>query len=59
MTKMTGEQQEIDNDEISLKELIQKIQEWDSVFKNAVETHNWYCSIRRYYRICVCELSKT
>jgi uncharacterized protein involved in exopolysaccharide biosynthesis len=28
MTKMTDEQQQIDNDEISLKELIQKIQEW-------------------------------
>jgi uncharacterized protein involved in exopolysaccharide biosynthesis len=28
MTKMTGEQQQIENDEISLKELIQKIQEW-------------------------------
>ena len=28
MTKMTDEQQQIDNDEISLKELIQKIQAW-------------------------------
>jgi uncharacterized protein involved in exopolysaccharide biosynthesis len=28
MTKMTDEQQQIDNEEISLKELIQKIQEW-------------------------------
>jgi len=28
MTKITEEQQQIDNDEISLKELIQKIQEW-------------------------------
>jgi uncharacterized protein involved in exopolysaccharide biosynthesis len=28
MTKMTDEQHQIDNDEISLKELIQKIQEW-------------------------------
>ena len=28
MTKITDEQQQIDNDEISLKELIQKIQEW-------------------------------
>jgi uncharacterized protein involved in exopolysaccharide biosynthesis len=28
MTKMTGEEQQIDNDEISLKELIQKILEW-------------------------------
>jgi uncharacterized protein involved in exopolysaccharide biosynthesis len=30
---MTGEQQQIDNDEISLKELIQKIQEWISYLK--------------------------
>jgi len=28
MTELRGEQQQIDNDEISLKELIQKIQEW-------------------------------
>ena len=28
MTKMTDEQHQIDNDEISLKELIQKIQDW-------------------------------
>ena len=28
MTKMTDEQPQLDNDEISLKELIQKIQEW-------------------------------
>jgi uncharacterized protein involved in exopolysaccharide biosynthesis len=33
MTKMTGEQQQIDNDEISLKELIQKIQEWVAYLK--------------------------
>ena len=30
---MTDEQQQIDNDEISLKELIQKIQEWIAYFK--------------------------
>jgi uncharacterized protein involved in exopolysaccharide biosynthesis len=30
---MTGEQQQIDNDEISLKELIQKIQEWIAYLK--------------------------
>lgn len=33
MTKMTDEQHQIDNDEISLKELIQKIQEWMAYFK--------------------------
>lgn len=33
MTKMTDEQQPIDNDEISLKELIQKIQEWIAYLK--------------------------
>jgi uncharacterized protein involved in exopolysaccharide biosynthesis len=33
MTKMTDEQQKIENDEISLKELIQKIQEWIAYFK--------------------------
>mgnify|MGYP003872050773 FL=1 len=33
MTKMTDEQQQIDNDEISLKELIQKIQEWIAYLK--------------------------
>jgi len=33
MTKMTDEQQQIDNDEISLKELIQKIQEWITYLK--------------------------
>ena len=33
MTKMTDEQQHIDNDEISLKELIQKIQEWVAYLK--------------------------
>jgi uncharacterized protein involved in exopolysaccharide biosynthesis len=33
MTKMTDEQQQIDNDEISLKELIQKIQDWIAYLK--------------------------
>jgi len=33
MTKMIDEQQQIDNDEISLKELIQKIQEWIAYLK--------------------------
>ena len=33
MTKMTDEQQQIDNDEISLKELIQKIKEWKAYLK--------------------------
>ena len=33
MTKMTDEQQQLDNDEISLKELIQKIQEWVAYLK--------------------------
>ena len=33
MTKMTDEQQQLDNDEISLKELIQKIQEWIAYLK--------------------------
>ena len=33
MTKMTDEQQQIDNDEISLKELIQKIQQWIAYLK--------------------------
>ena len=33
MTKITDDQQEIDNDEISLKELIQKIQEWLAYLK--------------------------
>jgi uncharacterized protein involved in exopolysaccharide biosynthesis len=33
MTKMTDEQHKIDNDEISLKELIQKIQEWIAFLK--------------------------
>ena len=33
MTKMTDEQQQIDGDEISLKELIQKIQEWIAYLK--------------------------
>ena len=33
MTKMTDQQQQIDNDEISLKELIQKIQEWIAYLK--------------------------
>ena len=33
MTKITEEQQQIDNDEISLKELIQKIQEWIAYLK--------------------------
>ena len=33
MTKMTDEQNQIDNDEISLKELIQKIQEWIAFLK--------------------------
>ena len=33
MTKMTDEQPHIDNDEISLKELIQKIQEWIAYLK--------------------------
>lgn len=33
MTKMIDEQQQIDNDEISLKELIQKIQEWVAYLK--------------------------
>ena len=33
MTKMTDEQQQIDNDEISIKELIQKIQEWIAYLK--------------------------
>ena len=33
MTKMSDEQQQIDNDEISLKELIQKIQEWVAYLK--------------------------
>jgi len=33
MTKMTDEQQQVDNDEISLKELIQKIQEWIAYLK--------------------------
>jgi uncharacterized protein involved in exopolysaccharide biosynthesis len=33
MTKITDEQKQIDNDEISLKELIQKIQEWIAYLK--------------------------
>ena len=33
MTKLRDEQQQIDNDEISLKELIQKIQEWFAYLK--------------------------
>jgi uncharacterized protein involved in exopolysaccharide biosynthesis len=33
MTKITDDQQQIDNDEISLKELIQKIQEWMAYLK--------------------------
>lgn len=33
MTELRGEQQQIDNDEISLKELIQKIQEWIAYLK--------------------------
>jgi uncharacterized protein involved in exopolysaccharide biosynthesis len=33
MTNLTDEQQQIDNDEISLKELIQKIQEWIAYLK--------------------------
>jgi len=33
MTKLRDEQQQIDNDEISLKELIQKIQEWIAYLK--------------------------
>ena len=33
MTKMTDEQQQRDNDEISIKELIQKIQEWIAYLK--------------------------
>ena len=33
MTKITEEQHQIDNDEISLKELIQKIQEWIAYLK--------------------------
>ena len=33
MTKMTDEQHQIDNDEISLKELIQKIQDWIAYLK--------------------------
>jgi len=33
MTKTTDDQQQIDNDEISLKELIQKIQEWIAYLK--------------------------
>jgi uncharacterized protein involved in exopolysaccharide biosynthesis len=33
MTKITDEQYQIDNDEISLKELIQKIQEWVAYLK--------------------------
>jgi hypothetical protein len=33
MTKITEEQKQIDNDEISLKELIQKIQEWIAYLK--------------------------
>jgi uncharacterized protein involved in exopolysaccharide biosynthesis len=33
MTQMRDEQQQIDNDEISLKELIQKIQEWIAYLK--------------------------
>ncbi len=33
MTKMTDEQPQLDNDEISLKELIQKIQEWIAYLK--------------------------
>jgi uncharacterized protein involved in exopolysaccharide biosynthesis len=33
MTKITDDQQQIDNDEISLKELIQKIQEWIAYLK--------------------------
>ena len=33
MTKMTDEQPQLDNDEISLKELIQKIQEWVAYLK--------------------------
>jgi uncharacterized protein involved in exopolysaccharide biosynthesis len=33
MTKITDDQQQIDNDEISLKELIQKIQEWVAYLK--------------------------
>ena len=33
MTKITDEQNQIDNDEISLKELIQKIQEWIAYLK--------------------------
>ena len=33
MTKLRDEQQQIDNDEISLKELIQKIQEWTQYLK--------------------------
>ena len=33
MTNLTDEQQQIDNDEISLKELIQKIQEWFAYLK--------------------------
>ena len=33
MTKMTDEQQQIDNDEVSLKELIQKIKEWIAYLK--------------------------
>ncbi len=33
MTKMTDQQQQIDNDEISLKELIQKIKEWIAYLK--------------------------
>ena len=33
MTKMTDDQPQIDNDEISLKELIQKIQEWIAYLK--------------------------
>jgi uncharacterized protein involved in exopolysaccharide biosynthesis len=34
MTKLRDEQQQIDNDEISLKELIQKIQEWIAYLKS-------------------------
>ena len=37
MTKITDDQQQIDNDEISLKELIQKIQEWIAYLKTQLK----------------------
>ena len=54
MTELSDEQQHIDNDEISLKELIQKINEWIAYLKTQWKIIIGIAVIRRHNWVCIC-----